>query len=382
MKRAGSAPVTPAAGRSAVNGLMVAFTFTLPYHVMRVAHAAGIQVHVLGSDASRGLKMSRCGRAYHEMPSAAHPEALLAEIGELVRAHSIDIIFPSDDVSTRLLATLADRLPAPCVPLPDLATFDLLNDKWNFTQFCQQNGIRAPQARLFDSLLALRQALDSGEIALPLTIKPTNRSGGAGVLHLREPADLALLDTVDYRPILAQRHIIGKSVSITMLCDHGKVLAHVAQERDAKRFRVFANTDLLDNVTWLATLTGYHGIANFDAVLSDEDGRAYLVECNPRFWYSVYLVAIAGLNFVKLALAPPREVVTLDAREFRLSLRQILTQPWRANRLEWKYLLYCLGDPVTFALQRAKSYDDSEVAVPTGQMMAPAGMGRPISAWR
>jgi len=381
MKPAGAAPVT-SASRSATNGLMVTFGFTLPYHVMRVAHAAGIRVHVLGSAASRGLKMSRCCRSYHEMPFAVHSEALLAEIGELVRAHDIGIIFPSDDVSTRLLATLAARLPAPCVPLPDLATFDLLNDKWNFTQFCEQNGIRAPQGRLFDSLLALRRALDSGEIALPLTIKPTNRSGGVGVLHLREPADLALLDTVDYRPILAQRHIIGTSVSITMLCNRGKVLAHVAQERDAARFRVFANTDLLDNVTWLATLTGYHGIANFDAVLSNEDGRAYLVECNPRFWYSVYLVAIAGLNFVDLALAPPREVATLGAGGFRLSLRRVLTQPWRASRLEWQYLFYCLGDPVTFALQRAKSYDDSEVAVPAGQMMAPAGIGRPITAWR
>jgi hypothetical protein len=381
MKRAGSAPAI-AARRSAMNGLMVAFAFTLPYHVMRVAHAAGIRVHVLGGGASRGLKMSRCCRAYHEMPFAGEPEALLAEIGALVRAHAIDIIFPSDDVSTRLLAALAGRLPAPCVPLPDLATFDLLNDKGNFTQFCEQNGIRAPRGRLFDNLLGLRRALDRGEIALPLTIKPTNRSGGIGVLHLREPADLALLDTVDYRPILVQRHISGTSVSITMLCDHGKILAHVAQERDAARFRVFANTDLLDNVTWLARLTGYHGIANFDAVLSDEDGRAYLVECNPRFWYSVYLVAIAGLNFLDLALAPPREAATLDAGAFRLSLHNILNRPWRASRLEWQYLFYCLSDPLTFALQRAKSYDDSEVAVPAAQMIAPACIDRPVTAWR
>jgi hypothetical protein len=159
-----------------MNGLMVAFAFTLPYHVMRVAHAAGVRVHVFGGDASRGLKMSRCCRAYHEMPFAGDPEALLAEIGEVVRAHAIDIIFPSDDVSTRLLAALAGRLPAPCVPVPDLATFDLLNDKWNFTRFCEQNGIRAPQGRLFDNLLGLRRALDSVEIALPLTIKPTMQS--------------------------------------------------------------------------------------------------------------------------------------------------------------------------------------------------------------
>ena len=381
MKRAGGISVA-VAPRSAMNGLMIAFAFTLPYHVMRVAYAAGIRVHVLGSGASRGLKMSRCCGAYHEMPPAGDTEALLAKIGELVRTHAIDIIFPSDDVSTRLLAALAGRLPAPCVPLPDLATFDLLNDKWNFTRFCQQNGIRAPQGWLFDNLLALRQALESGEMALPLTVKPTNRSGGVGVLHLREPHDLALLDTIDYRRILAQRHIAGASVGITMLCERGKILAHVAQERDAARFRVFANTDLLDSVTWLATLTGYHGIANFDAVLSDEDGRAYLVECNPRFWYSVYLVAIAGLNFLDLALAPSRETATLAAGVFRLSLRGILTRPWRASRLEWKYLLYCLGDPVTFALQRAKSYDDSEVAVPAGQMLAAAIIGRPVTAWR
>jgi hypothetical protein len=381
MKRVVSAPIV-AARRSAKNGLMVAFAFTLPYHVMRVAHSAGIRVHVLGSGVSRGLKRSRCCRTYQETRFASDPEALLTEIGELVRARAIDIIFPSDDISTRLLAALAQRLPAPCIKLPDLATFDLLNDKWNFTRFCEQNGIRAPQGRLFDSLLALRHALDGGEITLPLTLKPTNRSGGIGVTHLRAPADLTLLDTIDYRPILAQRHISGTSVSITMLCDQGKVLAHVAQERDAARFRVFANTDLLDNITWLATLTGYHGIANFDAVLSDADGRAYLVECNPRFWYSIYLVAIAGLNFCDLALAPPRATATLDVGAFRLSLRDILIRPWRASCFEWKYLLYCLSDPVAFALQRAKSYDDSEIAVPAGQMMAHGGTNCPVTAWR
>jgi biotin carboxylase len=379
MKRTRGAPVK--SGRPS-NGLMVAFAFTLPFHVMRVANAAGIRVHVLGSGASRGLRMSRCCRAYHQMSSANDPDALLAEIDALVRVHAIDIIFPADDVSTRLLAALAGRLPAPCVPLPDLATFDLLNDKWNFTQFCGQNGIRAPQGRLFDNVQALHQALADGEIALPLTLKPTNRSGGVGVLHLREAADLALLDTIDYRPILVQRHITGISVSITMLCDHGKVLAHIAQERDSARFRVFANADLLDNVSRLAVVTGYHGIANFDAVLSDDDGRAHLVECNPRFWYSIYLAAIAGLNFVDLVLAPPRQTVTLDAGGFRLSLRRILTRPWRASRLEWKYLFYCLSDPIVFALQRARSYDDSDVAVPVGEMRAPAGIGHPLAAWR
>lgn len=366
-----------AAPRSPVSGLMVAFAFTLPYHVMRTAAAAGVRVHVLGGDAARGLRVSRCCRAYHRTQCAGDPEILLAEIADLVRRHAIDLVFPADDVSTRLLAALRDRLPVRCVPLPDPATFDLLNDKWNFTRFCADNGIRAPQGRLCETLHELRRALAGGEIALPITVKPTNRSGGVGVRHIRGPDELDQLDAIDYRPILVQRHIVGESVSITIQCDHGRVLAHVVQQRDATRFRVLADTDLLDNVTWLATLTNYHGVANFDAVLSRDDGRAYLVECNPRFWYSIYLVMIAGLNFFDLALAPPATAAALAGGDIRLSLRGTLTQPWRASRRDWKFVRYCLGDPFAFARLRSQSQADSGVAVPAALMAAGAPPGGP-----
>ncbi|HTQ32761.1 MAG TPA: ATP-grasp domain-containing protein, partial [Stellaceae bacterium] len=310
---------------------MIAFGFTLPYHVLRTAAAAGIRVHVFGGAAARGLRMSRWCRVYHPMRAAGDPKTLLSEIDDIVSRHAIDVIFPSDDVSTRLLAALRDRLPAPYVPLPDLATFDLLNDKWRFTRFCHDNDIPAPRGRLYATLAELRRSLDRGEAVLPITVKPTNRSGGVGVRHIRTPAELALLDTIDYAPMLVQRHIVGESVSITMLCDHGRVLAHVAQQRDAARFRILTDRDLLGSITRVAALTGYHGVANFDAVLSEDDGQAYLVECNPRFWYSIYLVMLAGLNFVDLALASPAHTspATLDSGDIRLSLRRTLTHPWR-----------------------------------------------------
>jgi biotin carboxylase len=373
-----------AAAHSPKNALLVAFSFTLPYHVMRTAAAAGLRVHVLGGGAARGLKRSRYCRAYHETRSAGDAEALLSEIGAQARRYAIDVILPSDDVSTRLLAMLGDRLPVRATPLPRVATFELLYDKWRFTRFCRDNGVRAPDGWLFDSVGALRNALEGGEIALPITVKPVNRSGGVGVLHIREPGELRLIEAIDYRPILAQRHVFGEEASITVFCDHGRVTAHVAQQRDSRRFRVFADGDLLATVSRLVALTGYHGIANFDAVIAEADGLGYLVECNPRFWYSVYLVMIAGLNFVELALAPAAfaQPATIASGEFRLSLRRLLTRPWRANRRDWKFLAYCFGDPIPFALQRAGSYDDSEIAV-AGDTWLPAspcrGRSRPGS---
>lgn len=351
---------------------MIAFAITLPYHVLRTAAAAGVRVRVLGNGAARGLRTSRYCRGFHQSQFAGDPEALLAEIGELVRRHAIDIVFASDDVSTRFLAALSGRLPVRAVPVPELAVFDLLNDKWNFTQFCQANGVRVPQGWRFDSPAALRQALDTGEIALPITVKPTNRSGGFGVLHIREPGDTALIDAVDYSPILVQQHIVGESVSITVMCERGRVVAHVAQERDAARFRVIADADLLANASRLAALTGYDGTANFDAIIAQGDGLSYLVECNPRFWYSIYLVMLAGLNFIDLAINRPparsRQVAMLDRGEIQFSLRDTVMKPWRATRLDWRFLSYTLRDPLAYLLQRAKSWDDSDVAVPAGEM--------------
>jgi len=362
------------ARRAAVNGLMIAFAFTLPYHVLRTAAACGVRVYVLGNGASRGLRMSRYCRAYRESRFDGEAERLLAEIRELVALHAIDVIFPSDDVSTRLLATLRDRLPIRCTPIPAVADFDLLNDKWNFTRFCLNHGVRVPQGWLFDDVAGLRQALDSGEVRLPITVKPLNRSGGIGVFHVRDPGEIGLIDAVDYCPILVQRHIGGETIGISVLCERGRILAHATQRRDAVRFQLFANPDLLDNVGRLAALIGYTGPANFDAVLADEDGLSYIVECNPRFWYTIYLSMIAGLNFVDLALTGPSglagETATLDSGEVRLSCWNTVTRPWRASRFDWRFVFYDLSDPIVYMMQRAKSYDDSDVAVPVAQMTA------------
>src|SRR5436190_17142382 len=104
-----------------MNGLMVAFAFGLPYHVLRTAAAAGMRVHVLGSGPSRGLRASRFCASYRKSAASGNGErdheVVLGEIEELVRRGDIDIVFPSDDVSTRLLAAVRDRLPVRSSPL-------------------------------------------------------------------------------------------------------------------------------------------------------------------------------------------------------------------------------------------------------------------------
>jgi biotin carboxylase len=358
------------------NGLMVAFAFTLPYHVMRAAADAGVAVHVLGNGVSDALRSSVHCASYSRLACTADPEneaRVLAEIGTLVRKHKIDVIFPADDVSTRLLIAIRDRLPVRSSLLPDLATFDLLNNKWNFTRYCRTHGIRVPEAWCFETPGELRAASRSGAISLPITVKPINRSGSVGVFHLRDDGDRPLLDGIDYQPILVQRHIVGESVCISTICRDGRIVAHASQRRDNRCFRLFSHPDLLQNAERLAAATGLTGPANFDAVIEAETDLAYIVECNPRFWYTIYLSMLFGLNFMRSALAEaePRdapETMVSDALE--LSLRHTIRHYLRAKPTDRALARYHLLDPIPYLLLRRGWVDDSDVAVDVAQMNA------------
>jgi len=355
-----------------MKGLMIAFAFTLPYHVMRCAAAAGASVHVLGSGPSRRLRLSRYCAGFHESRfdyRSDDYDLILDEIKLLVKEQRIDLIMPSDDVSTRLLAALADRLPVRTSPVPSLDCFDTMNDKWNFARFSRDHGVRVPESWLFETAEDLRGALKSGRLALPLTVKPTNLSGGAGVLHIRDASELGQLDAVDYRPVLAQRHIDGETIGISVLCRRGAVVASVIQLPKDNAYSLFANPDLLENVQKLAGAVKLHGPANLDAVVESETGLSYIVECNPRFWYTIYMPMILGLNFVDLALnfdsMDFRDMRTLIDVRVRIhgALFRNLLKPWRYTRPDWRMLGYYLRDPLPYLCERMQLVDDHDVAV-------------------
>lgn len=370
-----------------MNGLMVAFALGLPYHVLRTAAAAGVRVHVLGDGASSALRGSVHCASYRRLGCAAtaeNAERIADEIAALVRRHRVDVIFPGDDVSTRLLAGLQGRLPVRTSPLPDLATFDLLNDKWNFTRYCRDHGVRVPQAWCFDSVDGLHAALDRGTLDLPLTIKPTNRSGSVGVMHIRDESERRSIGSIDYAPILVQRHIRGESVCLSALCRGGAIVAQVCQRRDERRFQLFDCPDLAANAARVVAATRLDGPVNFDAVIEDDTGLSYIVECNPRFWYTIYLSMLVGFNFMAPTLADPciaavPRAAPLTSEVLELSVRHTLTHWAGATAIDRALARYHLLDPIPYLLCRTKWVDDSDVAVRVDEMSAYRWPGVPAA---
>lgn len=138
-----------------IKGLLVGFSFALPYHVMRCAVDAGLSVHVLGNGPASGLRYSRFCDGYHPAAfdyTSCDYIVAAAEIRSLVAREGFDVVFPSDDVSTRLLAAVKDVIGVRTSAIPSLSGFDLLNDKWNFYQLCVDHNVRVPSSRLYEDV--------------------------------------------------------------------------------------------------------------------------------------------------------------------------------------------------------------------------------------
>jgi len=352
-----------------MQAILLAFAYRQQYHALKAAAAAGYSVHVLGQGCAWGLRFSRDCASYHPFkydPLSQPLDSALAEITDWAQRLKADVILPSDIVSTRLLSALAGRLPVKTCALPDPASFDMLNDKWRFYQFCHEQGIRVPETWLFQSKEELKAAVSSGAVPFPFIIKPHNSMGSSGVCRIKDASSLALLESVTYTPLLVQRMIVGEEVDISILANKGRVGAYAIQRNLPQKYAFIRQDALLDQAKRMAEASQFHGIAHVDAMIETSTGDSYLIECNPRVWYSLFASTLAGINFVKLSLDPdslqpdnPRCIVDKEV-PVSWSKLDLIKGFMRGSlsEIELNVLKYNLTDPVGKRLSRIPMFDD------------------------
>jgi hypothetical protein len=357
-----------------MRALLLAFTCQQPYHTLRAAAAAGYSVHVLARGSAKNLKYSRYCSSYHHFnydPVSGSLDEALAEITRQVTELSIDLIVPTDIISTRLLVALAGRLPVPTPALPDANCFDTLNDKWRFYQFCRDHGVGVPQTWAFDDVDAVKAAINEGALGdeslpFPLIVKPLDSSGGFGIHRIMDKADLKTLDDVQYKPLLAQKMIVGDEVDISVLANKGRIVAYAIQRNLPDKYIFIRHDALLAQASRIVEESGLHGLAHFDAIIEKTTGDVYLIECNPRAWMSIFASKVAGLNFIELSIKPesldpatPLALIDKEVDDCGSTVKLIvkLMRERSTNKPDYNLLKYNLADPIGKKRSREKGID-------------------------
>jgi biotin carboxylase len=336
--------------------LLLASEAEIQYRVLRCAALPGVEVHVAGPEPARPLARSRFCKRFHASPDFAKgSEASLARrIDMLAHEHGIDLVLPSDTVTTRLLTRIRGRLSTPVFPVPDAEAFDALATKDRFMELCARLNIPHPKGELYLDRAGLQAAIADGRVRFPAMFKPLNRAGGIGIVKVDVENAQAIASSIDYAPILVQDFVAGEDRSISIFCRDGEITKEVVYSHPDGVFRFHDEPALSRIVRDLARTMHLDGVINFDARI-EGCGRVWLIECNPRFFFSMDAIMVAGLNFVETGSARSPDTKR-EVRLPRATLKELLRLRV-PERGDLKMLAHWLGDPLMLAYAAAGAKD-------------------------
>jgi biotin carboxylase len=250
----------------------------------------------------------------------------VARVNALVAANGIEVIVPGDIHATAFVAENADALEgAALFPASARATLERIHNKWSFAEALMGAGLATPETRLIARREDLTEEL-AAEIGFPLVVKPLTGESSHGVAVKRDYAALKahVESGAAYTrpPLIIQSFIPGEDIDISVLADRGRVVASAVQLWSSDADLQFCENPEMEKLAAdIVRLFDFHGVAHFDMRRSSVDGRMHVIECNPRFWYSMPAAMWCGLNFVEAGIAAA------------------LDRPWSGARARGRYRL-------------------------------------------
>lgn len=243
-------------------------------------------------------------------------EHFVDEVADLCAADGIDVLFPTVDVELPRLAAERQRFAdlGTVLASPSLETLETCLDKLALARACA-GVLPVPRTELISD----PGALDGWEF--PVMVKPRRGAGSRGVRPVTDEVGLrALAETPD---LLVQELLPGDEFSVdTLARPDGVVVAAVPRSRLRVDSGVsVAGTTMHDPelegaAAAVARAVGLVTVANVQ-LKRDRDGRAALLEVNPRFPGAMPLTIAAGVDMPSLTLDMVRGLPVPDRVDFR-----------------------------------------------------------------
>jgi len=244
------------------------------------------------------------------------PRLFFEDILRQIEILGISFLLPITEATTYVLLKYRDELPNHVVlPFPSSGDVEKLANKNALFQTAYEQGIPIPETVFCRNVEEGLSALGNRS-NFPLVLKPSKSkvlledgiiSTKVIVAYTAEEASEAITSNGFFRfPFSIQSFIEGKGQGVFALFDRGQPVCYFAHRRLREKppaggvsvlcesstidekLRVYAES-LLQAATW-------HGVAMVEFRV-DENGNAYLMEINPRFWGSLQLAIDSGIDF-------------------------------------------------------------------------------------
>jgi len=280
--------------------------------VARSLHRRGIPVDVANFITSLHPR----SRAIRDTATFARPDRdpdqFVNQIHEFIRRGGHDMIIPTDDPTlvalTEHYQDLKDLAHLACPP-PEIT--GLILNKHLCLDTAQKCGIRIPKTRLISHSSELFDLFSS--FSFPWVLKPARKQSSieeAKSVTLRTADEVATRFPQDHAfapPMLLQEYCAGAGVGIETLAHQGQFLG-VFQHRRLMEFPYTGgvavaavsekpNPELVEQAFTLLRALKWEGPAMVEFKVDPKKGSAVFMEVNGRYWGTLSLPVMAGIDF-------------------------------------------------------------------------------------
>ena len=257
-----------------------------------------------------------------------NPFLFIQNIYELVKKRKYDVVFPVDDPTTILFSKYKDKLSKYTkVPVASYGTIMKGRDKMQTIKIAMENDIPCPQTYFVDDG-GIEKLKD--KIEFPVVIKPRESSGARGIVYVNSSFKKFTREYKrirnQYGPSLIQEYIPhgGAHYSVCALFNRDSRPIATFVYKELRQYPITGGPatfsvsverlNVLKYGLKLLKAMDWYGVAHMDFIIDERDKKPKLLEVNPRFWSSLELAILSGVDFAyllyKMALDGDVEPVT------------------------------------------------------------------------
>jgi predicted ATP-grasp superfamily ATP-dependent carboligase len=268
----------------------------------------------------------RCGSRYlnkalNVLSPHVSPEGFFRDILNVIKHEEIDVLLPFTHSTVLPVSYYRDELVKhTSLPIIDYSTLRYAHDKLETLKLAQSLGISTPvtfHPKSNDELRALKPY-----IPYPCLVKARQGCGIGTTIQFAQDFQhlVAGYETIHnqesnppinaYALPMIQEYVPGQIYDAVFLYGNGSCKAALAQERfitypiqggPGAVNQTTHDPELLALGQRLLDALGWHGPAQVEFKLDPRDGEYKLMEINPKFWGTLPLAMVAGIDFAEMA---------------------------------------------------------------------------------
>lgn len=273
-----------------------------------------------------------CSRRIVSPSPRRYPDQFIEFILKEIKKNHYDCLFPMEEETLLLLAKHQSEISKyTYLLIPDLKKIEFVRDKGNLIQFAEAHGIPTPktinvrpspepckvQGSGTESNVVQGPVLQLDSIPIPAVIKPRISSGSFGIAYVKRREDIVpLYQRVHERypfPLIQEWIPDGGGIfGFSALFDgasnmkaafiHRKLRMYPVQGGPSTLREGVEHPQIMELGFSLLKSLNWKGVAMVEFKMDPRDGIPKLMEINPRFWGSLHLAVVSGVDFPYLML--------------------------------------------------------------------------------